>query len=142
MLLFKKGMLYTKDVRFALPDGFYIQVDGIFYDSGISAWSLDRWEHIIWQTTDSSVGVEEGLMDLFSPDCGLQPLSEVQPIQVNNLSGHQAFAKGYYEARFALEGNRIFRFIVETKEQDIFEAVSAPEITTAFNKIELGDWES
>ena len=60
MLLFKKGMLYTKDVRFALPDGFYIQVDGIFYDSGISAWSLDRREHIIWQTTDSSVGVEEG----------------------------------------------------------------------------------
>ena len=53
----------------------------------------DKMATVIWQISDDEGEIENQLEIFLCSDSELSPLSEVLPLKVNNLSGHQIFLK-------------------------------------------------
>lgn len=136
MFQFKEGRFSTDECSFLLPDGFYLE-EGNGNEDSMMAKTSDKMATVIWQISDDEGEIENQLEIFLCSDSELSPLSEVLPLKVNNLSGHQIFLKDgkieIFEAKFPLENNKALTFIVETRGQNIRELISSPEIRMALN---------
>lgn len=136
MLLFKNGRFYSEKVSFIIPDGFYFEDDPDVIDEyGLCAWDPKKEFLFCWRFCEDCMGTARELESWFLPDCGMVPLSEIAPIQINGLSGHRVFYRTrqaqYYEARFALEEGRELVLLVEGQGRDVRKMAASPEFEAA-----------
>ena len=111
MLRFQNGRFYTHGVSFTMPDGFLMETEPEYvHQYGISAWSPDESCYVEWDVEEDCTGTESELQALFVEISPIQQLSEIQPVTVNGLSGHQVIyqSAGIYflEVRLSLSKRR------------------------------------
>lgn len=140
MLLYKDGWFYGEKVSFQIPDGFYFENDpDMTGEYGFCAWGPKRKTLFCWRFYEDCAGSAEELRTWFSPDSGTVPLSGIIPIKIHGLTGHYALYRTrreqYYEARFDLGEGEEFVLLVELREGDIRDIVTAPELKAVTDKI-------
>lgn len=144
MLLYKDGRFYGERVSFAIPEGFYVEDDRDVTDEyGFCAWDPEREYLCCWRFYWDCGDTKEELAKWFCPDCGITPLSEIAPIQINGLRGHsvlyQTRSEQYYEARFDLGEGEEFALLVETRGQNIRRIIESPTFKCVLEGIQAGE---
>ena len=123
MLQYKNGRFYMGRVSFFLPEGFYVEdrID-LLEEDGLTAWEPEQKDLYRWRYYWDCEGAAAELQKWFLPDCGLIPLSEVIPVEINGLMGHMVLYCSrqacFFEARFDLGEAEQLGLTVESKSRD------------------------
>lgn len=141
MLLYKNGRFYGEGVSFAIPTGFYVEdVRDVTDEYGFCAWDPEREYLCCWRFYWDCEGTKEELVKWLDPDCGITPLSEITPIQINGLRGYfilyRTRRKQYYEARFDMGEGKEFALLVETRHQNIHRIIESAEFKSVLGGIQ------
>ena len=141
MLLWKDGRFHAFGISFAIPDGFYLESEPeTIQENGLSAWTPDMHCRVIWWIEECDISPYDGINNLFSPGSGMTPLGEIEPMDVNGLSGCSALYKTkeeqLFEARLGTGSDSQLIVIIEDYTQDIASRIKSPEIQTVLRSIQ------
>jgi len=124
MIRCQNGRFYTHGVSFTIPDGFHLETEPEFvYQFGLGAWVPDKSCYVEWTVEDNCLGTEKELVSLFQEPSNAIPLSEIQSVSVNGLSGHQVTyckeQKFFLEVRLSLQKEAEFVFLASGERKEI-----------------------
>lgn len=142
MLHCKTGKFNQFGVSFALPSEFFFDScdDEHLFENGIRVLSGNRdyaMQFAIHRNCKSTAEELEQLWDAGSAT----PLSGLEKIRHNGLSGHQAYysyqdGMQYFEMRLSLPDDMQFSLMIETEEKDILELVKSEDIQRLIQEIQ------
>lgn len=137
MLMYKQGRFWAEGASFAIPDGFFVEMDpDVNYERGIGAWDPSCTILYMWNICKEDDGAKQMLESVVKD---YQPLSKITPIVLNGLSGYWGIYGGKsfqnYEVRFDLKNGWQMTLIVENNKYDIREVMASPEFKSALEGI-------
>ena len=129
MLLFKGGKFHALGVAFELPDGFWLETepeDVVQY--GLVAYTPDKQHQVLWEIEEGCHGTAAELEEFFGPETGIEAMSEIAPLTINDLSGHQVMYRTSQderlEYRFAIREGVEFSVCIYAKTGSIVDVQS------------------
>ena len=140
MMRYQNGRFFTHGICFAIPDGFHLETEPDYvYEYGLGAWTPDQSCYVEWNIEENCLGTEKELSALFQEASGSVPLTEIRPVSVNGLSGHQMAyreeQKYFLEVRLALKEKAELVFLVSGEGEDILSRMDLPDLQQALNSI-------
>lgn len=133
MLRFRDGKFFACGLSFVFPNGFYIdtELDAIA-ENAIVAWAPDMRYRVEWQIYRAEYNTIQDFEQLFKYS-GFTILSELMPVALNGLTGHQIYYKSteetYYELRLSNGKSSIMLYIsVYQGDGNIYSIISSSEV--------------
>ncbi|WP_305117106.1 hypothetical protein [Acutalibacter muris] len=139
MLQFAGGRFSAHGVSFTMPDGFYLHDEQ--QDSfGLRCFTPDERVLMTVRIAAEGGNILEGLQAIFEQGSPMRPISMVQPITINGLTGYDVLYNGcgvsYYEARFRPTRGQVITCIAQSEQSSKINLKHSPFVQALLETIQ------